>query len=198
MEYLVVLLGYILGAIPFAHLLVTLTRGVDVREIGSGNVGATNAMRAAGKGVGIAVLFLDALKGAIPTALGFYFSPKIAYLAGFMAILGHTFPIFLKFKGGKGVATSFGVMLVISPVAILGSLLVFILVVALTRYVSLGSVVATLSFPLWFYLYSAYRGIYSLQTMEWLFIFLIVCLIIFNHRSNIKRLIDGKERRLGE
>src|SRR5690242_3692456 len=153
---LAVLLGlaYILGSIPFGLLVARLFGGRDIRNSGSGNIGATNVARAVGPAAGILTLLLDTAKGALAVLLGGPYSEHsstAAMLLGLAALLGHCFPVWLKFKGGKGVATALGVFLMLAPLAALGALLVFILVTIAWRYVSLGSVSAAAAMPLLMY-----------------------------------------------
>src|SRR5512138_3196725 len=142
-------LGYVLGSISFAVLLVRLTTGKDIRTQGSGNAGATNVLRAHGKGLGIAVAALDVAKGALAVVLTRLVTPdpRAAAAAAFAAVLGHVFPLFYGFRGGKGVATTVGAFLALAPLPTLVCVGVFAAVVAITRYVSLGSVVAMVLLP---------------------------------------------------
>src|SRR3954463_6234735 len=158
-------IAYLLGSIPFGYLLVRIFRGEDIRHTGSGNIGATNVARSGAKGLGIATLVLDAVKGALAVWLAaliaaskynlcgdFIQNPcapalRLMALAALCAVLGHVFPVWLRFKGGKGVATALGVFCVLFPKAILVALAIFILVVAITRYVSLGSILGAIAFP---------------------------------------------------
>ena len=159
---LIAVVSYLLGSIPFGYLLVRIFRGQDVRQTGSGNIGATNVARTGSKGLAIATLLLDALKGYIAVLHVFYFADHhfdhlpsfgphtvyiLAALAGLCAILGHMFPVWLRFKGGKGVATAVGAFLAIAPAAVVVVLLLFVAIVAVTRYVSLGSIVGAAVFP---------------------------------------------------
>lgn len=204
---LVAAVAYLLGSIPFGYLLLKIFRKQDVRTIGSGNIGATNVARSGSKGLAIATLVLDALKGftavvitrffAFPSAVSASSSianPAIlAALAALCAILGHMFPVWLKFKGGKGVATGVGVFLALAPRAVLVVLVIFAIIVAVSRYVSLGSIVASALFPIFFLL--MYRANVTAPTL------LLVCgvaaLIIWKHRDNIRRLTSGTEHRFG-
>lgn len=188
-----VLLGYLLGSIPFALLLVRAAGRGDVREVGSGNVGATNATRAAGARVGIAVMLLDIGKGVLAVVLMSLLtaSPTWRAAAGLAAIVGHCFPVWLSFSGGKGLATAGGVFLVLAWLPTLIVAAIFAVVVAAFRRVSLGSVVATAAFPV----------VLTLLADPPLPV--VVCavlaaaVIIFRHGGNIRRLIDGTEPRFG-
>jgi glycerol-3-phosphate acyltransferase PlsY len=184
--------AFLLGAIPFGFLAGKL-KGIDLREHGSGNIGATNTLRVLGAGPGVAVLLLDVLKGCLPALLAqrLSLSPWWVMGAGLAAILGHTFSPFLRFKGGKGVATSLGVLVGLSPAVAGLSLLVFLLVVLATRYVSLGSLLAAVAQAVLFFVLSEelpYR----------LFGVLAALFVIAKHRSNIERLRNGRESKFGQ
>jgi glycerol-3-phosphate acyltransferase PlsY len=193
MIFVVFIGAYLLGSIPFPYLLAKLKTGQDIREMGSGNVGATNVMRTAGKTVGLITLVLDIAKGATAVLLGRYLLDQAAgaAAAGFFAVLGHAYPIFLGFRGGKSVATGGGAFLMLSPFGILSSIALFILALATVRIVSVSSILASGMFPLFAWLFGAERSVV---------IWGAICasLIIFRHRPNIQRLIDGTERKMGE
>jgi glycerol-3-phosphate acyltransferase PlsY len=187
------LAGYLLGSISFAVLLVRRRTGTDIRREGSGNAGATNVLRAHGKGLAAAVAAADVAKGAAAVLLARAFTadPKAAAAAGLAAIVGHVFPIFYGFRGGKGVATAVGAFLALAPLPTLVCLAVFVLVVAVTRYVSLGSVVAMcLLPPVAGVLFRAPRATVVAAAGAAL-------LIVLKHLGNLKRLARGEERRLG-
>jgi glycerol-3-phosphate acyltransferase PlsY len=195
---LVAVIAYLLGSIPFGYLLLKIFRKQDVRTIGSGNIGATNVARSGAKGLGIATLVLDALKGFFAVSFARMLaldSEPLRYmaLAALFAILGHMFPVWLKFKGGKGVATGVGVFLALAPKAVLVVLVIFAAIVAVSRYVSLGSIVASALFPIFFLF--MYRSNATPATV------LLVCgvaaLIIWKHRDNIRRLASGTEHKFG-
>jgi len=189
---LYVLIAYITGSIPIGIILAKI-RGADPRRIGSGNIGATNVMRAAGKTIGILTLAGDILKGFIPTAVVLYYGQPatIVALVGFAAFVGHLFPVFLKFKGGKGVATAVGVYLAVSPFAVLINIVVFILVLIKWRYVSLGSLVGTALMPLTLVVFG--------KSHEYIYLSLIIGFFIFiKHKGNIGRLVDGKENKINK
>lgn len=185
---------YLIGAIPFSYLIVKLVKGVDIRTLGSGNVGATNVGRILGfKGFLIAFL-LDMMKSYIPLIiLKYYFGFNAEYLLifGVIAILGHTFTVFLNFKGGKGVATAVGVYLAVSPISLGIAFIVFIIVVGLWRMVSLGSIVAGLSLMFAIF-YIEHSNIIKIFTA------LLVIFVIYKHKENIKRIINGTEKKIGE
>jgi len=210
--------SYLLGSIPFGYLLVRIFRGQDVRNTGSGNIGATNVARTGSKGLAVATLFLDALKGYIAVAFAFWIAHAmfptptfiggvvasddlvfagqtrflLAALAAFCALLGHMFPVWLRFQGGKGVATAAGAFVALAPKCLLLSLLLFVIVFALTRYVSLGSIVAAASFPwLVLWLNPAERNTAPIL----LVITASSALVIARHKDNIRRLLAGTENR---
>lgn len=199
MQQVMLLTGsYILGSLPFGLLIVKAWRGVDIRDIGSGNIGATNAMRTAERGQAMAifavVLIADALKGFIPVAAARTFFPESPWVivgAGLLAILGHTLSVFLRFKGGKGVATALGVIIGLDPRIAAMGFLIWALTVAVTRYVSVGSMVAAVSIVIMMFLF-------ELPPPFIAFGCLAAAFIIFKHRSNISRLLQGKEARWGE
>ena len=195
--------AYLIGSIPFGYLIVKLTSGGDIRETGSGGTGATNVSRRAGKLAGIVTLLLDALKGAVAVfvaaKLSDRFEPNWALadwvIAGsaVAAIVGHIFPLWLRFRGGKGVATAVGVFLVLAPFALLGAGVVFVAVVALTRYVSLASLSAAVSIPVFLWVWKLLVRP-EVEIKPSLTAALVVALlIIFAHRGNIARLMKGTE-----
>jgi glycerol-3-phosphate acyltransferase PlsY len=198
---LVLIAAYLLGSIPFGYLIVRLSKGADVRETGSGGTGATNVTRRAGKFAGILTLLLDAAKGAAALILArWLLTPDFGIdwwvaAAAVMAVVGHIFPVWLGFRGGKGVATGLGVFLGLSPLAVACAALVFIFVVAATRYVSLGSILATALFPLCVWLLSSYvKPIVPLAPVMTATV-IGGALIIFMHRANIERLMSGTENK---
>ena len=181
--------SYVIGSIPFGLILTRLFGAGDIRAIGSGNIGATNVLRTGRKSLALATLLLDALKGAIPVWIaGTYFGPDMAVIAGLGTVLGHCFPIWLKFNGGKGVATAAGVILTMTPLAGLLALGVFLVIVTLTRYVSLGSVLAAATASPFAYLLG------HVQAAE---LFLLIGLVIIvKHQANLRRLFAGNELKL--
>lgn len=189
---LFVLLSYLLGAIPFG-LLIGRMAGIDVRQQGSRNIGATNVSRILGKKLGFFTLILDLLKGFTPLLVADYFLPessqKLLFVSGcgVAAVIGHMYPVYLRFKGGKGVATGLGVFLFLSPLAILISLVLFIATVALTGFVSAGSLLASALVPLWLLL----QGKHSVVILA---AAVISMLIWVKHHENIGRLIRGEEK----
>ena len=188
-----VVVGYLLGSISFAVLLVRAVAGKDIRSEGSGNAGATNVLRAHGKKLALLVALLDVAKGAAAVLLVRLVTadPLWGSAAGVAAVLGHVFPVFYGFRGGKGVATAVGVFLVLAPLALLCCLAVFVAIVAVTRYVSLGSVVAmTLLPPVAGLVFHAPRPVVTAAAVTAL-------VVLGKHLDNLKRLARGEERKLG-
>lgn len=187
-----VVIAYLLGSISFAVLLVRLKTGRDIRQEGSGNAGATNVLRAHGKKLAILVALLDVAKGAAAVLLVRLITadPRYAAAAAVAAVLGHVFPVFYGFRGGKGVATAVGAFLVLVPQAMGLSIAVFLLVVLLTRYVSLGSVVAITLLPL-------IAGVLGAPQAAVVAAAATAVLVMIKHLENMKRLARGEERRLG-
>ena len=190
---LAVSIGYFAGSIPFAFLVARL-RGVDVRRAGSGNVGATNVLRTSGVVTAVCVMLLDMAKGAAAVQCVARFAPGVVAapaVAGVAAVVGHIYPVWLKFRGGKGVATAAGVFLVLTPVALAPAAALFVLTVWMTRCVSLGSLVATLALgPIAAGLGAPAPRVFAAMASA--------LLIVFRHRSNIARLMAGTERRVGD
>jgi glycerol-3-phosphate acyltransferase PlsY len=209
--------AYLLGSIPFGYLLVRIFRGEDVRLTGSGNIGATNVSRKSPT-LGLLTLLLDGLKGSAAVAVGILLSPAIlgrisipgvpwrailpasspdfviwAALAALFAVVGHMFPFWLKFHGGKGVATSLGAFVMIAPKSVLASVLIFIVLVAILRYVSLGSIAAVAAFP------NLVMRLHEYGSIPWalLMMALTSALIVLKHYPNIVRLLAGTENRIG-
>ena len=183
-------LSYVIGSVPFG-LLISKAKGVDIRKQGSGNIGATNVLRCLGKPLGITCFVLDALKGYLPAALFPILGkldPTFGILFGAASILGHNFPVFLKFKGGKGVATSAGVLLGVAPLAVFIGLLTWVIVFYSSGYVSLGSIIAAL-----FVVITGWTAGYAPVIATALT--LLGGLTVYRHRTNIQRLIAGTENR---
>ncbi len=184
------LAGYLLGSIPFGLLFTKLAGLGDIRKVGSGNIGATNVLRTGRKGLAAATLIADILKGALPAALAYsWYGPDPAMFTGAGAVLGHCYPLWLKFRGGRGVATAAGVMAALSPVVLVAAAVVFLVTVGLSRYVSLGSMTAAVTAPL-FALVLAGNGLLAL-----LYAFLAL-IVVLRHVPNIRRLLAGTENRL--
>ena len=188
---LTVLLGYLAGSVPFAFLL-TRRAGFDVRLAGSGNVGAANVLRTAGAGRAVAVMVLDIAKGALAVVLAHFSNAGLATtaVAGAAAVVGHIYPVWLRFQGGKGVAVAAGVFAVLAPVATALAGGLFLVIVRATRYISLGSLAATVALPPAAWLTGAPAAVVLSATGT-------AGLIVFRHRSNIRRLRSGTERRIG-
>ena len=197
-----VLIAYLLGSIPYGYLLIkyVFTSGEDVRQVGSGGIGATNVTRRAGRTAGLITYFLDVAKGVAAVMLmrlvagDDYFWIGAAAVA---AICGHIFPVFLGFRGGKGVATGVGVYLALAPYSVLTTLVLWAIIVYFTRYVSLGSIIATAAVPLWTLLF--YGLLQPSPHLKALVIIGIIgcALIVAKHHENINRLIHGTENKLG-
>ena len=194
--------GYLLGSIPVGYLLMRLFRHEDVRSVGSGNIGATNVLRSGGTGLGAATFLLDMLKGCsavyFGALLGLLLAPdmrvrNLQAAAALAAVLGHMFPVWLKFKGGKGVATGFGVFLVAAPTSALAAITVFAVVLLLTRYVSLASILGAASFPMFAWMLVKGDRPPFFITVQ----FVVALLIIAKHHQNIRRLLSGTEARFG-
>ncbi len=199
--------AYLLGSIPTGYLLVRVFRHEDIRSAGSGNIGATNVLRSGGKGLGAATFLLDMLKGCSAVWLGGFLGalllPDVSVrspqaLAALCAVLGHMFPVWLGFRGGKGVATGFGVFLVAAPWAALAAISVFFIVGFLSRYVSLASILGAASFPVfaWYFNRTQTAGPHATP-----FFIAVECavafLIIVKHHQNVRRLLAGTESRFG-
>lgn len=187
-------LAYLLGGLPFGYWFVRLTSGRDIRTMGSGNIGATNVQRSMGTKAGIVVLILDILKGFLAVwlaALLTHGAPAALALAAVAVMLGHCYPVFLGFKGGKAVACFVGAFLYLAPLALLVTTLVFVAVVALSKYVSLGSILGALVFPFAMWLVNR-----PPRSILYASIFAAV-LVIYRHKGNIARLRAGKESRFG-
>jgi len=185
-------LCYMFGSIPTAYLVAKSVKGIDIREHGSGNPGATNVFRVVGKTAGMFTFIMDFLKGFLPVQIVLWLFPgnlPLASLSGFSAIAGHNWPVFLKFQGGKGVATSAGVFFALVPIPALIAIGIFAGVFAATQYVSVGSISGSLSLPIttWFFTYSRLLTLLSLSC---------AVLIIFLHRKNIQRLLKGEEHKI--
>lgn len=188
-EYLIPLLAYLLGSIPFGYLLVQSTEGKDIRSLGSGNIGATNVFRS-NRLSGILTLLLDAGKGYLAVVMAGWLggSQEWQAVAALFAIIGHIFTVWLRFKGGKGVATGCGAYLALSPLAVLTTLGLFVLILFTARYISAASMGATAFFPFWAYLYGEPAAVL-------LWAVLGAVLIIAKHHQNIRRLMSGTENK---
>lgn len=193
---LAVLGAFCLGGVPFGYLAGQMIRGIDIRKHGSGNTGATNVLRVLGPGIGIPVLILDIFKGVVAVTAAGYWSDAswLPVVCGLAAVAGHIFTPFLGFRGGKGVATASGVFMALTPLAFLGALFLFILTVFITRYVSLGSMIAVTAL----FTILLIQNILGDFDQPWRLILagLVAVLIIVRHRTNIGRLIQGRENKL--
>ena len=183
-----ILIGYAVGSLPIGYLVAQRAGGIDLRQVGSGNVGAANVYRTAGLSRAITVMIADMAKGATAVLLAGGGASAVA--AGVAAVIGHIYPVWLRFRGGKGVATASGVFGVLAPVPTLVAAAAFLIVVTRTRFVSLGSIVATLTLPLveWFT-----PGLRALD----IGVTIVAALILFRHRGNVSRLLSRTERALG-
>jgi glycerol-3-phosphate acyltransferase PlsY len=203
-EISALILAYLLGSIPFGHIIVKLKTGKDVRASGSGATGATNVLRTAGKTLGILTFALDIVKGVIAVVLARWITNVgsgdttwVVAGAAILAIIGHIFPVWLGFKAGKGVATGLGVFLAIAPVAALCAFALFILIVAKTRYISLGSIIGSvIMIPLiWFW--NGWMWPSPFLTQMLVAITIVAAVIVFKHSENIQRLMSGTENKFG-
>ncbi|HQR31113.1 MAG TPA: glycerol-3-phosphate 1-O-acyltransferase PlsY [Blastocatellia bacterium] len=202
MNAVALILGYLLGSIPFGFLIVKIASGADIRETGSGGTGATNVTRKAGKGAGIVTLIFDALKGVAAVMVARMLTDEdgtswVVAGAGVLAVVGHCFPVWLKFKAGKGVATGLGVFLAVVPWAVMAACIVFLVVVWRTRFISLGSILAAAFVPLWVWgMHTWLEPISNLMP-----IMAALCassaIIIAKHHENIQRLMAGTENKFG-
>lgn len=194
--------AYVIGAIPFAYL-IGRWRGVDIRRVGSGNVGATNVFRSVGRGWGIAAFILDAAKGCVPVAVLPHWAARAGWLDGVQAwpgmlcmaaaVAGHTWPVFLRFKGGKGVATSAGALLALAPLALGVALIGWVCVFMLTRIVSLASLAAAVLVPACAWIRQPNGARPALPA----FLTILAVIVIWRHRANIVRILQGTEHRFG-
>ena len=191
-ELTAVAFGYLVGSVPFAHLL-TRRRGIDLRQVGSGNVGATNVLRTSGVRRAILVMCLDAVKGAlaVTVAAAFTTGPATPVAAGLAAVIGHIYPAWLGFRGGKGVATAAGVFAVLAPQALAIASAVFVLAVWVTRYISVGSMAGAIALAV----SAAASGVPGAVAVGAAIAALI---IVHRHRGNLARLMSGTERRVGQ
>jgi acyl phosphate:glycerol-3-phosphate acyltransferase len=196
---LLLIAAYLLGSIPFGFLIVRAKEGADVRESGSGGTGATNVSRRAGKLAGVVTLLLDAAKGVVAVLLARWLATDDFGInwwvaaAALLAVIGHCFPVWLGFRGGKGVATGVGIFLSLNPLAVAGAAVIFILAVVSTRYVSLGSILAAAAFPLFVWLLSVYFKPVEHLAPVMAAAIASAALIILMHHANIGRLLSGTE-----
>lgn len=191
-EFTIILLSYLMGSISWAYFLGKMSNNVDIRAHGSGNAGATNALRVLGKKMGALTLILDVLKGVLAVIIGssiLGFNGRI--LSSIFVVLGHNWPVFLNFKGGKGVATSFGVLLMLNWKVGIICFFIAAIVVLTTRYVSLGSILTSIAAPIVMYIISPDNKLLFITTLS------LGLLCVFRHKANIVRLMEGKENKLG-
>ena len=195
---IIVIIAYLIGSIPFGYLIVRKKIGTDIRETGSGGTGATNVSRRAGKVAGVLTLLLDAAKGSVAVLIANALASDdwTIAAAAIATLIGHIFPVWLGFRGGKGVATGVGIFSVLAPIAVLCAGVMFVAVVATTRYVSLGSIIAAILIPLFVWLQSVF--VVPVADLRPLLTTAIVgaALIVFAHRGNILRLASGTESQL--
>ena len=193
MKVLFAVLSYLLGAVPTGYLVFKLSERKDIREFGSQNIGATNVLRLKGLKLAVPVVLADVLKGFLPAFLAFrlFGDLRLALIASFLAVIGHCYPVYIRFRGGKGVATTVGAAAALAFAPFLVSVTVFLVVVGLTRYISLSSILAVISFPVFVHVFGG-----GVETVAWGAA--IAVLVILKHRANIGRLLAGRERKLGE
>lgn len=193
MKILFAVFSYLLGAVPSGYLIYRFSEKKDIRQAGSGSTGATNVFRLKGAAYAIPVLVFDFLKGFLPAFLALRLFPdrRVALVCAFLAVLGHCYPVYIGFRGGKGIATMMGVFASLGFIPFLLSLGVFILTVILTRYVSLGSILAALGFPVFIL-------IFIQDTETFILSLAVFVLVVIRHYGNIQRLISGDERKLGQ
>ncbi len=191
---LTIFTAYLLGCFSPAYFLGKMTKDVDIRNYGSGNAGTTNAIRVFGKKVGILTFLIDMIKGILAVIIGRYLmGPEGGYIAAIFVVLGHNWPVFLNFKGGKGVATSFGVLMILNWEMALICLVIFIAIIFLTKYVSLGSIMAAVSAPI-----VSFILVGSVENYLFFTTLVLASLSILRHRNNISRLLSGNENKLGK
>ena len=182
---LVITISYLMGSIPFGLILAKIFLKKDIRKIGSGNIGATNALRSGNKKIGYLTLVLDILKAIVPVLYIKYYFPELIYISSLSVFLGHVFPIWLKFKGGKGVATYVGILFSINYILGITFTFTWLIIFFISRYSSLGSILSTMVIPIFVFFNPNYED-------EYFYIILFV-LIFFTHRENVKRLINKEE-----
>lgn len=190
--------AYLLGSIPTSYIMGKVLRGIDIREFGSGNVGATNALRILGTKIGIITLIIDIGKGFLAVSLAKIIIPNptdlTLIIVGLFAIAGHIFTIFLKFMGGKGVATSAGVFIALIPIPVIITLFVFVITVWISKFVSLGSILAAFTLLITELIINVLNSFAELEIL--IFTFIIALFIIIRHKANIHRLINGNENKI--
>ena len=188
---LYLIFSYFCGAIPFSYIITKKFKNIDIRQYGSKNPGATNVFRSVSKPLGILTFLLDCLKGFVPVSLAYYLNNSLYFVlaVALCTLIGHIFTVFLNFKGGKGVAVGCGFFLAINPLATIVCLLIFVIVVAISKYVSLGSIAAAIMLPINLFLFNSEQELIVFSTI-------IVIIVIIRHISNIKRIIAGTENKI--
>lgn len=198
-----ILVSYLFSSVPYAYIIAKIFLKIDIRKVGSGNIGATNVYRVGGWKLGITVFLLDFLKGFIPVFISlFYFNRnmEISTIIGLSTVMGHMFSPYLKFKGGKGAATSFGAFIVIFPLEIIICAIFFLIVVLITRIVSIGTIISAFLFPFVYLILGKLLNLnYPFERfsmIDFTLMIILMVFIIFKHKSNIVRLIKGNENRI--
>ena len=186
-EYLIILIGYLIGSIPFGFILTKIFLSKDIRDIGSGNIGATNALRTGNKLIGYSTLILDISKAIIPVLYVKLNNYDLIFILSLSIFIGHVFPIWLKFKGGKGVATYVGILVIINPIASLIFMITWLTTYLIFKFSSLSSIIGSLIIPIYIYIFDGNNNIY--------FFLIMFVLIFYTHRENIKRLINKEENK---
>jgi acyl phosphate:glycerol-3-phosphate acyltransferase len=196
MQYLALVACYLLGAIPFGVIIGKITRGIDIRDYGSGNIGFSNVLRTLGPGPGLAVFFFDTAKGfaAVVLCERLKMSEQLVVTGGILSIVGHSFSIFLRFQGGKGVATSLGMITGLNPLIAGIAFVMWLTLVALTRIISIASIVSAISVPTMMFLWKSQHVPFPYQVVA----VMATALIVVKHRSNIRRLMNGTESKVGQ
>ena len=182
---LVISVSYLMGSIPFGLILTKIFLKKDIREIGSGNIGATNVLRTGNKTIGYLTLILDVIKAVIPVLYIKFKFPELIYISSLLVFIGHVFPVWLKFKGGKGVATYVGILFSINYILVIVFAFSWLIIFFISKYSSLGAILSSLTIPIFVFFNSSYENEY--------FFIIIFVLILYNHRENVKRLINKEE-----
>ncbi len=198
-----ILFSYLFSSVPYAYIISKIFLKIDIRKVGSGNIGATNVYRVGGWRLGITVFLLDFLKGFIPVFISvFYFNKnmEISTIIGLSTVMGHMFSPYLKFKGGKGAATSFGAFIVIFPLEIIICAIFFVIVVLITRIVSMGTIISAFLFPFIYFILGKLLNVNypfdKFSMIDFVIMIILMIFVIFKHKSNIVRLIKGNENRI--
>ena len=186
-EYLIIFIGYLIGSIPFGFILTKVFLSKDIRDIGSGNIGATNALRTGNKLIGYSTLILDISKAIIPVLYIKLNNYDLIFILSLSIFIGHVFPIWLKFKGGKGVATYVGILVIINPIASLIFMITWLITYLIFKFSSLSSIIGSLIIPIHIYIFDGINNVY--------FFLIMFVLIFYTHRENIKRLINKEENK---